>query len=307
MLRILSSNQPVAWTVVPVTGIVLMLISRAVGLVSGGAFVALSALCLSAWLLHRMHAESAMRTRPGSLPAWAWMLVATPLVGLVPDGMWWSIPCYLQGLRLSLRLRDKLGSPGTFMFIGMWWGAGALIEASTWPFIPAFVVATLWVQRPVAEELVAGMIGLLTPVTMLATILWLLGRNPMSAWGWHPAMENNWPLGLTWLIIPAGLGWVLRQQSLVRATAQQRFSRQVTQWSGLFVLVLAGLAAAAQWGSGGQDGWGGATALPAALAFMSAWSWPWLVPPGFRWTKAMPFLMMAGSLGLIALRAWPLL
>lgn len=304
MLRILSSNQPVAWAIVPITATGLMLISRALGLVDGEDVMALAAICLSAWLLHRMHAESGMRTRPGSLPAWAWVLVATPLVGLVSPWIWWSVPCYLQGLRLSLLLRDATGSPGTFMFIGIWWGIGMMIEASTWPFVAAFAAATIWVQRPRAEELLAWMIGGCIPVSMVGASLWSLSGSWATVWGWHPGFGSRWPMGIMWCILPTGFGWILRQQSLVRATAQQRFSRQATQWAGLLLLLLTGASGLSNWGSGGA-GWSGMSALPAALAFASAWSWPWLVPPGFRWTKAMPFLMLVGALGLLLVRAWP--
>ena len=70
MLSILNSNQPVAWAFVPVSGVILFLGSWALNLVQWTSWPALGAVCVAAWLIHRIHADSGMRTRPGSIPSW---------------------------------------------------------------------------------------------------------------------------------------------------------------------------------------------------------------------------------------------
>jgi len=305
MLRILSSNQPIAWGVVPITGVVLFATGCAIGVMEWNAFPALVAICISARLLHLLHAESGMRTRPGSIPGWVWVLVATPFIGIVPDAAWWVCPCLFQGLRLMLRIKEPAGFPGTFMFVGMWWCTGLMIDAGMWPLALGFALNMLWIHRPAAEELFAFVVGLLTPFAMVEAVLWMPDREWQCFWGWSPGLMQAVPLSMAWFALPTALGWIIRQQSLRRATAQQRFARKATQWAGAMgaaiVLMVAGLASmdmAAEW----MPRW---TAAPAGLAFMAAWGWPWLMPPGYRWTRFVPISLALLALALLVMRGWP--
>lgn len=305
MLRILSSNQPIAWGIVPITGMVLFALGCALGVMDWSGLQSLVAICVSARLLHLLHAESGMRTRPGSIPGWVWVLVATPFIGIVPDAAWWVCPCLFQGLRLMLRIKESTGFPGTFMFVGMWWCTGLMVDAGMWPLVLGFTLNLLWVHRPAAEELFALMVGLLAPFAMVEAVLWMPERQWQDFWGWNPDMREAVPMSMAWFALPTALGWVIRQGSLNRATAQQRFARKATQWAGALglasVLLVAALGAMDQtkeW----MSGW---TAAPPALAFMAAWSWPWLMPPGFRWTRYVPIVLAMLSVVLLMLRGWP--
>jgi hypothetical protein len=301
MQRILNSNQPVAWAFVPLTGLVLFLASVGLGRTDVQSWPGFLGMCVAARLLHLLHVESGMRTRPGSLPSWVWMLVAVPFIGGPSDWAWWASCGLIQGLRLAMGVRDSDGNPGTFLFIGMWWGLAVLAEATIWPLLPAFAITLMLVKRPGADETVSGFIGLLTPLLIATAGVWLMELRLTPCWGWRPERIGMEPYRMVWLAIPTGLGWMLRQQSIVRATAQQRFARQLTQWSGasgvLVVLLMTGFS----WTTQGQ--WPSASsAFPCALAFLASWSWPWLMPPGFKLTKAMPYVFVAMSLALLFLK-----
>ncbi len=287
------------------TGCILFLISGLQGTVGMESWPGLVAVVISAWLMHRMHAESGMRTRPGSLPSWVWVLVATPFIGLVPNAAWWSIPCFLMGMKAMLRLRDLEMAPGTFLATGAWWSMGVIVCSDMWAFALALVLAMFIARRPASEEWVSAWMGMAAPGLVLLAVYWLwFGRLP-ATWLFEGPGFRGLPTGAAWILLPSGLGWFVRQRSLLTATAQQRFSRQWTQWAGLFALVLILAIQALQW-KRGSEAWSPVmTALPGALAFMAAWSWPWLMPPGFKWTKAAPYAFMVFSLLILFLRSWP--
>ena len=301
MLSILNSNQPVAWAIVPFSGVVLFLGSWALDLVESASWPALGAVCISAWLIHRIHADSGMRTRPGSIPSWVWVLLATPMIGMVADWTWWAFPCFFQGMRHVMSLRDGDRRPATFMFIGMWWCAGILIDAALWPFLPALLAALLFVRRPGEEESVAVLLGLAAPVLLTGSVIWLMEGELRGFWGWRPAADPAMLSIALWLSLPLVLGSVFRLQSLVRATAQQRYARQLTQWAAVLGVLAIGLMEGTQWSS--AQGHSPALAgFPGAVAFLAAWSWPWLMPPRMRWTKVAPFAFVLLSAGVVAIR-----
>ena len=307
MERILNSNQPVAWAFVPVTGCGLFLISVVQGTVDRDSWPAFLAIIFSAWLLHRMHADSGMRTRPGSIPSWIWVLIATPLLGMVPDEGWWSFPCFLMGMKSLLGLRDTEQAPGTMLSTGAWWSSGLIVCPDMWCFVVAMTCAAVLVRRPTSEEWASALIGLVAPLMVLAALYWLWNGTWPSSWTWTERGFTGMPSGAAWLLVPTGFGWFVRQQSLITATAQQRFARQWTQWAGILGVALVIAIQAAHWAAG-HDTWSYAmTAAPMSLAFMAAWTWPWLMPPGYKWTKVAPFVFLLSSLALLLLKGWSLL
>jgi hypothetical protein len=106
-----------------------------------------------------------------------------------------------------------------------------------------------------------------------------------------------------WLAVPTAVGWMARQRSLRTATAQQRFSRQLTQWAGLLGVLFLLLTEAWDW-SMTEAHFNGGAAFPGALAFLAAWSWPWLMPPGKRWTKVAVYAFAVMSAGVVFIRYW---
>jgi hypothetical protein len=301
MLSILNSNQPVAWAFVPFSGVVLFLGSWALNLVELASWPALGAVCIAAWLVHRIHADSGMRTRPGSIPSWVWVLLATPMIGVVSDWTWWAFPCFLQGMRYVVSLRDGDQRPGTFMFIGMWWSAGVLIDAALWPLLPSLLLSLFFVRRPGEEESVAAFLGLAVPALLTWSVSWLMEGELRVFWGWRPAAHPAMLSAALWVSVPTVLGGVFRQQSLVRATAQQRFARQLTQWAGVLGVACIGALELAQWSSV-RDHSPALSGFPGAVAFLAAWTWPWLMPPGKRWTKVAPLVFVILAAGLLAIR-----
>ena len=300
MQRILNSNQPVAWAFVPVTGLFLFLLSAALNPIVLGSWPGWLGIMVAARLLHLLHLESGMRTRPDSFPSWVWALMATPFLGDVSEISWWACCCLFMGLRLLMRLRDIDSSPGSFLFIGMWWGLAVLLEALMWPWLPVCILPAVLLKRPSAAEWVAWVMGLVSPLIFAATGVWLMeGELLRPFWGWHPvAFGFNLPILAG--VLPVGLGWAVRQQSLVRATAQQRFSRQLTQWMGALGLVACG---ALYGGHSANSGWvESLSVIPSVWSFLAAWSLPWLMPPGFRITKWMPYLFLVISVGLVVVR-----
>lgn len=301
MLSILNSNQPVAWAFVPFSGVVLFLGSCALDLAGLDSWPALLAISLAAWLIHRIHSDSGMRTRPGSVPSWVWVLLATPMIGTVSDWTWWAFPCFFQGMRHVMSLRDSDLRPGAFMFIAMWWCAGVLVDASLWPLLPCLLASLLLVRPPGGEELVAAVLGLAAPVLLTGAVVWLFEGGLRMFWGWWPAADPAMMGAAIWLALPTVLGCVFRQQSLVRATAQQRFARQLTQWAGLLGIVVVGVFEGVAW-STNQTHSPVLSAFPGAMAFLAAWSWPWLMPPRRRWTTMAPVVFILLSAGLLAIR-----
>ena len=300
MQQILNSNQPVAWSFIPFSGLVLFLFSVYLDRELAGSWPGFLGVIASARLLHLLHLESGMRTRPGSTPSWIWTLIATPFVGLVSDAGWWCCCCLFLGLRLIMRLRDADPRPGTFLFIGMWWGLGVLLEATMWPMLAAFMIVVVIQKRPVAVELISMFIGLFSPIALAATVLWLIAQRLVPCWGWHPSAHPYSISQVSWLFLPIALGWTLREQSLVRATAQQRFSRRITNWLGAGgVLVVLGCFVW-QWTTGVPLVYT-RSVFPAVLAFVSTWSFAWLLPPSYKVSKAMPGLFVAMSVALVLL------
>lgn len=301
MQRILNSNQPVAWAFVPLTGLILFLLSAALNPMVFGLWPGWLGIIVAARLLHLLHLESGMRTRPDSFPSWIWVLLATPFLGDVSEMSWWACCCLFMGLRFLMKLRDIDSSPGSFLFIGMWWGLAFLLEAMMWPWLPVCVLTAVLLKRPSAADWIAWAIGLFAPLIFAATGVWLMEGQLRPCWGWHPVVfGTNLPI-LVGVLLPVGLGWVVRQQSLVRATAQQRFSRQLTQWLSALGIVACGALYIGHSLKG--SGWVEAgSVIPSVWSFAAAWSLPWLLPPGFRITKWMPFLFLLMSAGLVVIR-----
>ena len=297
MLRILTSNQPVVWVFVPLTAAALFLLSVFLGHAQWVSWPAVIAISLAARLLHLIHAESGMRSRPDSITGWVWVLMATPFIGWAPDSSWWAFPCLIQGIRMAMDLRDADGRPGLFLFMGMWWSTAVVLESAAWPLLPAMAGALLTVRRWSVEEWLSGLIGILAPFLLAATVQWLiLGEWDTVFYSGQP--QGSLPAHALWVLFPVGLGWAIRQQSVVRATAQQRFARQLTQSSTVLGLICIALAYLAQ----PFAGWASPEVLvvfPGMLAFGAAWGFPWLMPPGYRVTAFMPFLFLLLSLFLL--------
>jgi hypothetical protein len=199
-----------------------------------------------------------------------------------------------------MQLRDAEGRPALFLFMGMWWSAAIVLDSAAWPLLPAMAGALLTVRRWSVEEGLSGIIGVLSPFLLTATMQWLVFGQ------WDGVLHSGritdpLPPKMYWTVLPVGLGWAVRQQSLVRATAQQRFARQLTQWSSGLGLTFVALAF---WIDPFAEPFQSNVLglFPGMLAFGAAWCLPWLMPPGYRITAAMPYLFLSLSLLLLLTR-----
>lgn len=179
---------------------------------------------------------------------------------------------------------------------------GVMLAVALWldrgwaPVLVAMAVIPLLMQPPKAKVIVSLLLGLLTPIWVFGASQWLWdGRfeGPLE----HVGTEH-----VPWFLLlfaPAvAAGWVLRQLSLNKATAQQRFSRSLTQWAGL-VAVLAVLSSEALHGNeSARD------MLAPAFAIMATWSLGWCLPPRWRLSPVVTWGFLAMAIALAAHQAW---
>lgn len=299
MLRLLSSNQPAAWVIVPLTAVLLWGIS-AMGvrgeMPSGGEALSFLAILASARILHLSHLESRMRTRPTSIPGWAFVLWSVPLIAGSPARWWWAGFFVLAGLREGLRLgEDDARRSRALFWMGIHLGmAGVLWPALlVWSLVVPVGCLILRSFRP--AETLSLVLGLSASWGVSWTLPWLLD-SPLPAAS--PAILipwREWTVLLLWL--PFGCtGWLLRQQSLARATARQRSARRLTQWVAGAGLLLA------LWGTLGSTGAKGATQVLFAGGVFCAWTVGWCCPPRWKATPSIPWILLALA---AAVTVWP--
>jgi len=299
MLRLLSSNQPAAWVIVPMTAVLLWGIS-AMGVrgelpsvEEGLSFLGILA---SARIVHLSHFESRMRTRPTSIPGWAFVLWSVPLIAESPARLWWAGFFVLAGLREGLRLVDEESRRSRAVF---WMGIHLGLAGVFWP------IMSIWsVVVPVGCLF-------LRPFRPAETLSLVLGLSASWGWGWAlpwlmefscaaPANRVaipwcNWTILLLWVPL-AGTGWLLRQRSLVRATARQRSARRLTQWVAVAGCVMA------VWGGTDAIGANGSIQALFAGGVFCAWTVGWCCPPQWKGTPFIPWLMLALA---VVMTAWP--
>ena len=299
MLRLLSSNQPAAWVIVPMTAVLLWGIS-AMGV--RGAFPggeeALSFLGIlaSARVLHLAHLESRMRTRPTSIPGWAFVLWSVPLIVGSPARVWWAGFFVLAALREGLRLADDDARRSRALFwMGIHLGlAGVLWPAmSMWSVVVPIGCLILRSFRP--AETLSLVLGLSAAWGFSWAVPWLMHSSIPVASQVLPIPWREWTILLLWL--PLGCtGWLLRQQSLARATARQRSARRLTQWAAAAGCLMA------LWGTWDATGAQGSMQVLFSGGVLCAWTVGWCCPPRWKATPAIPWLMLALA---GAMTVWP--
>ena len=161
------------------------------------------------------------------------------------------------------------------MFIGMWWCAGVLIEACS--------VAAVAVLAHVACFLCGGQAKRSRWRSCwdwrhrhcsLGRCDLADGRGAEGVLGMAARGESGHAeRGHRGSQFPRFWGGVFRQQSLVRATAQQRFARQLTQWAGVLGVAVIGLIGSlAQWSSARGHIRQPCRGFQAQLLLLAAWS-----------------------------------
>ena len=299
MLRLLSSNQPAAWVIVPMTAVLLWGISAMgvrgefPGAEEGLSFLGIVA---SARIVHLAHLESRMRTRPTSIPGWAFVLWSVPLMAGSPARLWWAGFFVLAGLREGLRLADEEFRRSRAVFwMGIHLGlAGVLWPVmSMWSVVVPFGCLILRSFRP--AETLSFMLGLSASWGFSWALPWLM-EVPFAAIENRVAMPwRDWTVLLLWVPL-AGTGWLLRQRSLARATARQRSARRLTQWvAGAGCLM-------AVWGTMDAAGAKGSIQALFSGGVFCAWSVGWCCPPRWKGTPYIPWLMLALA---VMMTAWP--
>jgi hypothetical protein len=299
MLRLLRSNQPAAWVIVPLTAVLLWgLASMGVG-GSGpdaGEGLGFIAILASARMIHMAHLESRMKTRPTSIPGWVFVLWAVPLLPGSSFRLWWSGFFVLAALRHALRLpEEESGRNPAFFWMGAHLGLAGLMWPSMalWGLLLPLGCVGLRPFHP--AETLSLLLGFGVSWGVLPTLLWLL-RIPLPSWDGPSVMHWEPMFLLPWLAFGM-TGWLLRQQSLARATARQRNARRLTQWVSAAGLLL-GAAGVMEWT--GPDG--------AHQAFFSgglfcAWTIGWCFPPRWKGTQWVPWALLLVSFA-VANRPW---
>lgn len=293
MLQLLQSNQPASWVIIPLL-VALLWVAGALG---GGDFTtdsvwgALGVLAGSR-VIHLMHVESGMRTRPTAIPSWAWVVSATPLVWFTPPEVWWASVFMLMALRLSLTLREGEAAGRSFFWMGGALGAGPFLAPSMWIWAVLIPLVVLAFRPFKVSETLPLLMGMIMPLFFFEVFFWWEG----GAIRWPGTERLRGGLSLpwrVWILLPfAALGWAFRQQSLSRATARQRFARQVTQWVGLVALFMTTVGVAL-----GQPWWPTEAAHP-AYAFFCSWTLGWCLPRHWKGGRVVPWVLMMLSFGL---------
>lgn len=299
MLRLLSSNQPAAWVIVPMTAVLLWGIS-AMGvrgeIPGSGEALSFLAILASARILHLSHLESRMRTRPTSIPGWAFVLWSVPLIAGSPTRLWWAGFFVLAGLREGLRLGDDDARRSrAFFWMGIHLGlAGVLWPAmSVWSLLVPVGCLILRSFRP--AETLSLIMGLSASWGGSLALPWLMEFSLPSALPGVQIPWREWTVLLLWL--PFGCtGWLLRQQSLARATARQRTARRLTQWVAGAGLLMA------LWGILDSTGAQGAAQVLFSGGVFCAWSLGWCCPPWWKATPSIPWILLALA---VAVTVWP--
>jgi len=299
MLRLLQSNQPAAWVVVPLTAALLWGIS-AMGVrgtvPDGEEFLAFAGILASSRILHLTHLESKMRTRPTSIPGWCFVLWALPLLAGSPARLWWSGFFVLAALRHALRLpEDETGRNHALFWMGVHLGLSGVVwlPLTIWSILLPLGCLGLRPFRP--AETLSLALGMGASWGFSMAVPWLLQFPlPMSE-PWTGLLTEDWRVLLPW--IPVGCaGWLFRQRSLARATARQRSARQLTQWMSAAGLGIAAL------GWAGGIGPQGATLSLFGGGLFCAWTVGWCFPPRRKGTRWVPWLLLMLSL---AATVWP--
>lgn len=303
MLRLLQSNQPAAWVIVPLTAAVLVL-CRVMGMDAvawtGESALSAAAGLVTAWWIHRMHFESGMRTRPSLLPSWSWVVLSAPWWFDAPASAWCSMAAAVLALRMALRLRSAAGGGHPCFGWGLALGVATLLHPSGWTLALALVVVVVSFRPLSPGETLSFALGLAAPWGAVQSGLWWAqGSVGFPDWGFHPSTSVQ--MGRTLWLAPLLIGSAMRVRSFTRATAQQRYARQVTQWWAMVILVatLVGLVVVpgpvAEGPAASGELW-----IP-ALAHLGAWSLGWCMPPGWSGSKWVPvaLLVTAGTLAFL--------
>ncbi len=298
MLRLLQSNQPAAWVIVPLTAALLWgLASMGVGesgpdVEEGLGFLGILA---SARMIHMAHLESRMRTRPTSIPGWVFVLWAIPFLPSSSFRLWWSGFFVLAALRQALRIsEEESGRNSALFWMGVHLGVAGLLWTSMalWALLLPLGCVGLRPFRP--AETLSLLLGFAVSWGVLPALTWLL-RTPLPLWEAVP--ESPWEpwLVLPWLVFGA-TGWLLRQQSLARATARQRTARRLTQWVAVGGLLLSAFGVMERTG----PDWSHHALFAGGL--FCAWTIGWCFPPRWKGTQWVPWVLVAVAM---ASAVWP--
>lgn len=293
MLHLLQSNQPASWGIIPV----LVALLVAVGAFGSGVLPlewppilgGLGVIAVSR-VIHLMHIESGMRSKPTGIPSWAWAISAAPLVYVTPAELWWGSVLVLCALRLSLTLREGDVSGSPFFWMGIALALAPFLSESLflWALVLPIVALSLRPFRP--SETLAFLLGAVAPLGLYEAHTWWMEGAVHWPWAIEPLNSRvQWPA--FGLLPMAVVGWLTRQKSLSRATARQRYARQVTQWTGLFLLGLATIGMGIQIPGVGED------TLYSAFAFFCAWTLGWVWPKGWKGARVVPWFMVAMATG----------
>lgn len=294
MLRLLQSNQPAAWVIVPLTAALLVL-CRVMGMQdvtwTQEGWLSAAAALVTAWWIHRMHFESGMRTRPTLLPSWSWVVLSAPWWFDAPPSAWCAMAAAVLALRMALRLRATADGGHPCFGLGLALGVSTLLHPAAWTLALAMLVVLVSLRPFQPGETLSLVMGLAGPWGVVQVGLWWVqGSVGFPDWGFQPSVSARVVHAL-WLV-PLLVGSAMRVRSFTRATAQQRFSRQVTQWWAMAILALAvvGLLSASDTGEG-QAALNAELWLP-ALAHLGAWSLGWCMPPGWSGSRWVPVLLL---------------
>ena len=260
-----------------------------------GEALSFLAILASARILHLSHLESRMRTRPTSIPGWAFVLWSVPLIAGSPTRLWWAGFFVLAGLREGLRLGDDDARRSrAFFWMGIHLGlAGVLWPAmSVWSLLVPVGCLILRSFRP--AETLSLIMGLSASWGVSWALPWLMEFSLPSALPGVQIPWREWTVLLLWL--PFGCtGWLLRQQSLARP--RRGSERPAALRNGSPVrdccwrcgeLISAGAQGAAQvLFSGGV---------------FCAWTVGWCCPSRWKATPSIPWIPLALA---VAVTVWP--
>jgi len=250
----------------------------------------------SARTVHLAHLESRMRTRPTSIPGWAFVLWSVPLIAGSPARLWWAGFFVLAGLRQGLRLVDEEARRSRALF---WMGVHLGLAGVLWPVMSIWSlvipVGCLILRSFRPAETLSLVLGLSASWWFSWALPWLM-ELPLSTTANRAALSwREWTVLLFWVPL-AGTGWLLRQRSLARATARQRSARRLTQWvAGAGFLM-------AVWGMMDAAGATGSIQALFAAGVFCTWTVGWCCPPRWKGTPFIPWLMLALA---VATTAWP--
>ena len=243
------------------------------------------------------HLESRMRTRSNSIPSWVFVLWSVPFISVAPPRLWWSGFFVFAGLRFALRLpEDEAGRKQALFWMGTFLGGAGVLwhSMSVWSLILPMGCISLRPFR--AAETLSLLLGLTASWGVCLALPWLLHAPSPLVQTQVEMQWLDWRIAWCWMPV-AGIGWLLRQQSLARATARQRSARRLTQWmsaAGLCLSLLAGSGVVgAQW----------SMVILFGGASFCTWTGGWCFPPGWKGTPWVPWFFF--FLALLS-AAWPM-